>query len=255
MKAFVIGLSIMMAAAGSRGSAGIGALAKTGAYLPGTGTCAAGAGTYAAGFDAGRLTGFVPAGRDGVTQVGEPDWEMNEDSEADADGESTAPDGVTGETAENGSSETRPEGENPENQAAESAAGGETEADSVDSETVPAEAGAEEPAEEVSGNGRWVSLGDDWVITYYCPLECCNDQWAWQTSTEEPMQLHHTIAVDPSVIPYYTHVRIGGLDYEYVAEDCGGGIKGKRIDVLVENCDLANELGVDRNIEVWVETP
>ena len=98
-----------------------------------------------------------------------------------------------------------------------------------------------------------VSLGDDWVITYYCPLECCNDQWAWQTSTMEPMQLHHTIAVDPSVIPYYSHVRIGGLDYEYVAEDCGGGIKGKRIDVLVENCAMANELGVDRNIEVWVK--
>ena len=61
MKAFVIGLSIMMAAAGSRGNAG-------------SGTCAAGAGIYAAGFDAGRLAGFVPAGRDGVTQVGEPDW-------------------------------------------------------------------------------------------------------------------------------------------------------------------------------------
>ena len=48
MKAFVIGLSIMMAAAGSRGNAG-------------SGTCAAGAGIYAAGFDAGRLAGFVPA--------------------------------------------------------------------------------------------------------------------------------------------------------------------------------------------------
>ncbi|MCI9067147.1 MAG: hypothetical protein HFI65_00405 [Lachnospiraceae bacterium] len=66
------------------------------------------------------------------------------------------------------------------------------------------------------------------------------------------MQLHHTIAVDPSVIPYYTHVRIGGLDYEYVAEDCGGGIKGKRIDVLVDNCSVANRMGVDRNVEVWV---
>lgn len=238
MKAFVIGLSIMMAAAGSRGNAG-------------SGTCAAGAGIYAAGFDAGRLAGFVPAGRDGVTQVGEPDWETNEETESHSDGENTVPNETVEETAGNGNPETAPGSEAAENQAAETV----YEEKSADHETDQKEAGAEEQAEEVSGNGRWVSLGDDWVITYYCPLECCNDQWAWQTSTEEPMQLHHTIAVDPSVIPYYTHVRIGGLDYEYVAEDCGGGIKGKRIDVLVENCDLANELGVDRNIEVWVENP
>ena len=193
----------------------------------------------------------MPAGRDGVTQVGEPDWETTEETESHADGENTVPNETVEETAGNGNPETAPGSEAAENQAAETV----YEENGADHETDQKEAGAEEQAEAVSGNGRWVSLGDDWVITYYCPLECCNDQWAWQTSTEEPMQLHHTIAVDPSVIPYYTHVRIGGLDYEYVAEDCGGGIKGKRIDVLVENCDLANELGVDRNIEVWVENP
>ena len=121
----------------------------------------------------------------------------------------------------------------------------------ADEEPEP-EAESTEEAQEAAADD-WVSLGDDWVITYYCPLSCCNDQWAWQTSTQEPMQLHHTIAVDPSVIPYYTHVRIDGLDYEYVAEDCGGGIKGKRIDVLVDNCTVANRLGVDRNVEVWVK--
>ena len=148
-------------------------------------------GNYVAGFHMELLREQEPSRADGVSMVGEPDWDA-------------------------------------------------------------AEASEEEAAAEAS-SGEWVSLGDDWVITYYCPLECCNDQWAWQTSTMEPMQLHHTIAVDPSVIPYYSHVRIGGLDYEYVAEDCGGGIKGKRIDVLVENCAMANELGVDRNIEVWVK--
>ena len=144
MKAFVIGLSIMMAAAGSRGNAG-------------SGTCAAGAGIYAAGFDAGRLAGFVPAGRDGVTQVGEPDWETNEETESHADGENTVPNETVEETAGNGNPETAPGSEAAENQAAETV----YEENGADHETDQKEAGAEEQAEAVSGNGRWVSLGDD----------------------------------------------------------------------------------------------
>lgn len=183
-----------------------------------------------AGFNSQLLRTYEPYKDDGISMVGEPDWELTENTAEEAAAQ-TAADGADGENGTETDAETAAETAAPEN------GGEETETGSGEAE----EAG-----------GEWVSLGDDWVITYYCPLECCNDQWAWQTSTQSPMQLHHTIAVDPSVIPYYTHVRIGGLDYEYVAEDCGGGIKGKRIDVLVDNCDLANELGVDRNVEVWV---
>ena len=172
-------------------------------------------GNHIAGFDIRWIREYEPSKEDGVSRVGEPDWnaelELNMAAESDAES---------------------------------------------DAESEPVEAQTEETKEEeeaLEADGEWVSLGDDWVITYYCPLSCCNDQWAWKTSTQEPMQLHHTIAVDPSVIPYYTHVRIGGLDYEYVAEDCGGGIKGKRIDVLVDNCSIANKMGVDRNVEVWVK--
>ena len=176
-----------------------------------------------AGFNSQWLRNYEPFKEDGISKVGEPDWEAEEEIRILEESE-TAVETVHAET--------------------EPAAEAE----------IPAEAGTLQETEEAEdADGEWVSLGDDWVITYYCPLECCNDQWAWQTSTQSPMQLHHTIAVDPSVIPYYTHVRIGGLDYEYVAEDCGGGIKGKRIDVLVDNCTLANELGVDRNVEVWVK--
>ncbi len=199
------------------------------------------AGSHIAGFDIRWIRDYEPSREDGVSMVGEPDW----DAEPQTAGSAAAAGGLaasvgqmlmaagpgTEEAAEGG------EGQAPAEQAGETAA------------QQPSE---ETEAEEASAGG-WVSLGDDWVITYYCPLSCCNDQWAWQTSTQEPMQLHHTIAVDPSVIPYYTHVRIGGLDYEYVAEDCGGGIKGKRIDVLVDNCAVANRMGVDRNVEVWVK--
>ncbi len=176
-------------------------------------------GNHIAGFDIRWIREYEPSKEDGVSMVGEPDW--NAELELKLAAESAAK--------------------------AQAAAESESEA----GEALPE--AAQEEEEALEADGEWVSLGDDWVITYYCPLSCCNDQWAWKTSTQEPMQLHHTIAVDPSVIPYYTHVRIGGLDYEYVAEDCGGGIKGKRIDVLVDNCSIANKMGVDRNVEVWVK--
>ncbi len=183
-------------------------------------------GNHMAGFNSQWVRNYEPAKEDGISRVGEPDWEASETVEA-AEVQTDA-----------GSAETEPAvpAEAPE---------------STETKKEEGDEAGQEPDEEA--DGEWISLGDDWVITYYCPLECCNDQWAWQTSTQAPMQLHHTIAVDPSVIPYYSHVRIGGLDYEYVAEDCGGGIKGKRIDVLVANCTIANEMGVDRNVEVWVQ--
>lgn len=42
-----------------------------------------------------------------------------------------------------------------------------------------------------------------------------------------------TIAVDPSVIPYGSIIKINGN--EYIAEDCGGAIKGNKIDIFSEN--------------------
>lgn len=192
------------------------------------------AGSHIAGFDIRWIRDHEPLGEDGVSTVGEPDW----DAEPEAVGSAAA----AGELAAGVGQALVASGNVPEPSTDAGAA----------AEDLAETAGEAEDSSQEAVADDWVSLGDDWVITYYCPLSCCNDQWAWQTSTQEPMQLHHTIAVDPSVIPYYTHVRIGGLDYEYVAEDCGGGIKGKRIDVLVDNCSVANRMGVDRNVEVWV---
>ncbi|MCI8464385.1 MAG: hypothetical protein HFI63_00765 [Lachnospiraceae bacterium] len=200
------------------------------------------AGNYIAGFDIRWLKDYEPAKEDGVSTIGEPDW----DAESETAGYRAV---VAGGLAVDVGQSLTAIPDATETAAPES---GEPEGETTKELIEEPEETTEEEAEEVASDD-WISLGDDWVITYYCPLSCCNDQWAWQTSTQEPMQLHHTIAVDPSVIPYYTHVRIGGLDYEYVAEDCGGGIKGKRIDVLVDNCAIANRLGVDRNVEVWVK--
>ncbi|MGN0398577.1 MAG: NlpC/P60 family protein, partial [Blautia sp.] len=92
------------------------------------------------------------------------------------------------------------------------------------------------------------SLGT-FKITHYCSGSCCNDEWAGVTSTGAPLIEGDTIAVDPSVIPYGTKVIING--HIFTAEDCGGAIKGNRIDVFVNDHERANQYGV-YNAEVYL---
>ena len=44
-----------------------------------------------------------------------------------------------------------------------------------------------------------------------------------------------TIAVDPTVIPYGTKVYIPKFNMTFTAEDCGGAIKGNKIDIFMGN--------------------
>ena len=76
---------------------------------------------------------------------------------------------------------------------------------------------------------NWRCLGQ-FVITYYWPGE---DVYGRLTSTGAIAEEGRTIAVDPSIIPYGSIVLINGN--EYVAQDCGGAIKGNKIDIFVDN--------------------
>ena len=59
------------------------------------------------------------------------------------------------------------------------------------------------------------------------------------------------IAVDPSVVPYGSLVYIPCLDKYFVAEDCGGGIIGKRIDIFMNSEAECRKWGVRKiNIEI-----
>lgn len=64
------------------------------------------------------------------------------------------------------------------------------------------------------------------------------------------MTAGRTIAVDPRVIPLGSKIRLGGR--VYTAEDTGGAIKGKRIDLYVENHEQAMRFG-KKLIEVYIE--
>lgn len=80
-------------------------------------------------------------------------------------------------------------------------------------------------------------------ITAYCPCSSCNGPWSGGiTSTGVTAAQGRTIAVDPRVIPYGSKVLIGG--HEFVAEDCGGAIKGARIDLYLDSHERCNSWGV-----------
>ena len=99
-----------------------------------------------------------------------------------------------------------------------------------------------------------VSLGI-YTITAYCACErCCgkspDDPLYGITATGTTATEGRTIAVDPLVISYGTVVYIDGQ--AYVAEDCGGGIRGNQIDIYFDDHETARQWGVQER-EVWID--
>lgn len=60
-----------------------------------------------------------------------------------------------------------------------------------------------------------------------------------------------TIAVDPSIIPYGTKVYIPKFDMVFTAEDCGGAIKGNKIDIFMNSESECTTFG-RQNIEIQI---
>ena len=82
-------------------------------------------------------------------------------------------------------------------------------------------------------------------LTAYCKENyphICNNGSSNRTATGTVPTVGRTVAVDPSVIPYGSQVIING--HTYIAEDCGGAIKGNRIDILFETHKEALQFGV-----------
>lgn len=105
-----------------------------------------------------------------------------------------------------------------------------------------------------------VSLGN-FKLTAYCGCEICCNAWSKHRPVDkngneivygsigERLREGYSIAVDPNVIPYNSKVIINGNVYE--AQDCGGAIKGNRIDVYFSSHKDALEFGV-QYAEVFV---
>jgi 3D (Asp-Asp-Asp) domain-containing protein len=98
---------------------------------------------------------------------------------------------------------------------------------------------SDEPADE---GPELLSLGE-FRITAYCPGRCCNgSKWAGVTSSGATPIQGVTVAIDPKVIPYGTEIIING--HTYIAQDSGGSIKGKRLDLFFDSHEVALMWGV-----------
>ena len=103
-----------------------------------------------------------------------------------------------------------------------------------------------------------VFLGE-FTITYYCACRMCcgkeeSDPNYGITATGTVATEGRTVAVDPSVIPYGTEIRIiypDGEQRTYISEDRGGAIKGNRIDVFMETHEKALKAGI-KTAEVFI---
>lgn len=95
------------------------------------------------------------------------------------------------------------------------------------------------------------------TLTAYCPCEKCCGVWSHNRPTDDMgneivigafgcrLVPGVSVAVDPEVIPYGTELEIDGA--KYIAHDCGGSIKGNRIDVYFADHQEALIFGVKTN--------
>ena len=114
--------------------------------------------------------------------------------------------------------------------------------------------------EEVVKEATEYEVGTDYYIgthtlTFYCPCKKCCGKSPGQkgygiTATGTTATEGRTIGVNPKVIPYGSQVYIEGFGW-YIAEDTGGGIRNKHIDIYVDNHNKALQLGRQK-AGVWV---
>lgn len=107
-------------------------------------------------------------------------------------------------------------------------------------EELAAEKEAEEQAQAQKGQyaGRY-------RVSFYCTGSCCNGSNSGITALGTSITPWYTVAVDPSVIPLGSKIRIPGLSNSvFYCADTGGAIKGNKIDVAVSSHSEAMRLGI-----------
>ena len=113
--------------------------------------------------------------------------------------------------------------------------------------------GEDRPAQGFACLDR-AALGE-FKLTAYCPCAKCCGKTDGITATGTTATEGRTIAVDPRVIPYGSTVTLyyeDGTVHTYTAEDCGGGIKGNRLDIYFDDHQAALQFGV-QSAMVYVE--
>lgn len=86
-------------------------------------------------------------------------------------------------------------------------------------------------------------------ITAYCGCRSCSGKWGNRTASGRKAKAGRTIAVDRRKIKLGTKIRIKGKTY--VAEDVGGGVKGKHIDIYFKSHKKVKKFGRKNNVKVY----
>ena len=79
------------------------------------------------------------------------------------------------------------------------------------------------------------------TLTAYCPCVKCCGKSDGITASGTQATAGRTVAVDNRLIPYGTEISIDGKTY--IAEDCGGKVKGYTIDVFFNSHEEALNFG------------
>ena len=79
------------------------------------------------------------------------------------------------------------------------------------------------------------------TLTAYCPCVKCCGKSDGITASGTQATAGRTVAVDTRLIPYGTEISIDGKIY--IAEDCGGKVKGYTIDVFFDSHEEALNFG------------
>lgn len=95
---------------------------------------------------------------------------------------------------------------------------------------------------------RLVSLGM-FEVTAYCHCAICCGREGQLTASGTWPEAGRTIGVDPELLPYDTEVIING--HTYIAEDTGGAMQGRHIDIFMDSHAAALQFG-RQEIEVFV---
>lgn len=113
---------------------------------------------------------------------------------------------------------------------------------------------SDESNAEDNSNGNWKTF-EGTAYTAFCDTGCTG---ITATGLDVSNTIYtpngkRVIAVDPSIIPLNSTVKVryGGNEFVAKAVDTGGAIKGYRVDILVSNKDIANNFG-RRNVEVKI---
>ena len=86
-------------------------------------------------------------------------------------------------------------------------------------------------------------------LTAYCGCKSCSGKWGTRTASGKKAKQGRTIAVDRKKIKLGTKVKINGKTY--VAEDVGGGVKGKHIDIFFKSHKQTMKFGKKTGVKVY----